>query len=181
MVASSPRAMICRFASELQGVLQQDIRAPGLVTHHQADLAYAIMLSPELGHAPSGPRSGHTRSHHDNSSDGQSVTVRVLRPRANKDDMGSQRRSPSVEALTEPPDALNWLPYVGLKAPIWTSKAMCENLIQKRKHRDWFAAFASALHEIKKDSTQSKMVTKMYVFLREFIPRGLTGVSLSLS
>lgn len=135
------------------------------------------MLNPEMGNAHSNLQTKHSGTRHGERSDVESTTARVLRPRPNKDEMASQRSCISVEASSEPPDELNWLPYVGSKAPIWTNKAMCENLIQKRKHRDWFVAFASALHEIKKDSTQSKMVVKMYVFLREFIPRGLTAVS----
>lgn len=71
-----------------------------------------------------------------------------------------------------PRSTLGWLPYLGPKTLIWTSKAMCSSLIQKRKHRDWFLALASAI-ELKGDPTQSKMLSKAYVFLRDFMPRGL--------
>lgn len=151
-------------------------RAPRTVTFHEAGLAHAIMLSPGMDDVHSILHTRDSGTCHGDRSDVEPTRVRVLRPRANKDEMASQRSCISVQGSPEPGDVLNWLPYVGSKAPFWTNKAMCENLIQKRRHRDWFVAFASALHEIKKDSTQSKMVTKMYVFLREFIPRGLTAV-----
>ncbi|KAH8745205.1 hypothetical protein F5883DRAFT_529650 [Diaporthe sp. PMI_573] len=103
-------------------------------------------------------------------------TPRILRSQLNQDDM-SDVESPLEERSQEPTptprSASGWLPYLGPKTPIWTSKAMCSSLIQKRKHRDWFLALASAI-DGRGDPTQSKMLSKAYVFLRDFfVPRGL--------
>lgn len=71
----------------------------------------------------------------------------------------------------QPSRGNDWLPYT--RAPTLSTKALSTRFIQTHKHRDWFLALAWAIEQEKGDSTQSKLLSKVYVFLRDFIPRGL--------
>lgn len=50
---------------------------------------------------------------------------------------------------------------------------MRQSNLDAHKHRDWFLALASAMEPI--NAAQSSFFAKFYLFLRDFLPRGLTG------
>lgn len=77
----------------------------------------------------------------------------------------------SVSTKTTPTTTMEWLPLKSSQ----TAKARVLRLsnIESRKDEDWFLAFATEMDPT--DHIQSKMVAKIYLFLRDFIPEGLTG------
>jgi hypothetical protein len=64
----------------------------------------------------------------------------------------------------------DWLPPTR-KQMLLTTKVFRREHTEAAKHRDWFLPFAWAME--KKDAVQSKMFSKFYFFLREYIPKGL--------
>lgn len=75
----------------------------------------------------------------ENSSDSvrpsDTIKKRALRSRSSKDNVASQLNGHSG-IVSARPAVLSWLPYVGPKTPIWSTKAKCKDLTQKRRHRD---------------------------------------------
>ena len=68
--------------------------------------------------------------------------------------------------------AADWLPYTRSSSSTWVSRVLRKENIQALRHHDWFLTLAS---NISKDSVQSKMLVKFYLFMRDFIPLRLTG------
>ncbi|KAK9792838.1 hypothetical protein SCARD494_06706 [Seiridium cardinale] len=84
--------------------------------------------------------------------------------------------SPNVPGRSKTRSAVpmsNWLP--SQHPPIIPTKALHLNFINANKHHDWFLRLAWAMNEDKGDELQCRMLAKVYIFLREFMPQGLTG------
>ncbi|KAI1421247.1 hypothetical protein F5Y12DRAFT_38940 [Xylaria sp. FL1777] len=79
--------------------------------------------------------------------------------------------------LSESPPAQaplsDWLPLA--RSTPMLSKPMHMKFIKSHKDRDWFLCLAWAMDEHKDDQTQSRMLAKIYLLLRDYLPRGLTG------
>lgn len=67
--------------------------------------------------------------------------------------------------------ATDWLPYQG--PPTLSIKAVNTRYIDTHKDHDWFVQLAYAMGNVTQDSVQSKMFLKFYIFIRDFMPRGL--------
>ncbi|KAI3392396.1 hypothetical protein diail_5747 [Diaporthe ilicicola] len=76
----------------------------------------------------------------------------------------------SKARMTPPPD---WLPPARPHRIFKATKVLRRGNLHAHTHRDWFLALVSVMES--KDQIQSKMVAKLYLFLRDFIPHGLTG------
>ena len=66
----------------------------------------------------------------------------------------------------------NWLPLRRVQ-PVVASKALQSRYVDGHKNSDWFVRFAADMES--RDSTQSKIVLKFYLFLRDYLPDGLVG------
>ncbi|CAJ2503080.1 Uu.00g104740.m01.CDS01 [Anthostomella pinea] len=86
-------------------------------------------------------------------------------------DNSRSSRSPSKSSMASP---AAWLPYTGEQRLVAT-KALHNRYIETHKSHDWFLRLADAMSVEKADPLQSKMFAKMYVFMRDFMPQGLTG------
>lgn len=76
--------------------------------------------------------------------------------------------------MTTPACSEDWLPYAA--KPTLQPKAHYSKVVKALKHRDWFIAFIWAIETSNKDNgIQSKLLFKLYFFLRDFIPQGLSG------
>ncbi|KAJ4394458.1 hypothetical protein N0V93_003676 [Gnomoniopsis smithogilvyi] len=82
--------------------------------------------------------------------------------------MGRARSSRSSLSSSKRPD---WLPCQR-DQPLLT-QPLNVRFIKLHKSQDWFLALAYELHE--RDSTQGRLLAKTYLFLRDFIPGGLSG------
>lgn len=69
--------------------------------------------------------------------------------------------------------SLDWLPYAR-ESPLAAREAHAR-FAQSQKHRDWFMALVCAMEDLPENNGQSKMLFKMYVFMRDFFPQGLAG------
>lgn len=70
------------------------------------------------------------------------------------------------------PPSREWLPRIR-RTPI-LDKPFNVNFIKAMKARDWFLTVAAAMVD-EKHIFQAKMMAKVYLFLRDYMPRGLTG------
>lgn len=68
--------------------------------------------------------------------------------------------------------AEDWLPLVRQPTSLG-SKVLHQSDLEENQHRDWYFSFAVALFS--EDPLQSRMLAKAYLFLRDFVPQGLTG------
>lgn len=85
--------------------------------------------------------------------------------------MDKQRtRTGSASRTTTAAD--EWLPLQRSQS-IVTGRILRNGDIQVHSYRDWFMAFALALK--KTDPTQSTLLAKTYLFLRDYMPEGFTG------
>lgn len=95
-------------------------------------------------------------------------------PRASMAPAPARSQSPPGQEATNPSDrADNWLPLARPQSALANPNLLRRADIQAKKHRDWFLAFASLIET--EDGNQSWMLVKAYHFLRDFMPRGLTG------
>ncbi|KAI0448452.1 hypothetical protein F5B21DRAFT_510133 [Xylaria acuta] len=76
--------------------------------------------------------------------------------------------SPSAQAPLS-----DWLPLV--RPTPMLSKPMHMKFIKAHKDRDWFLCLAWAMDQHNDGQTQSRMLAKIYLLLRDYLPRGLTG------
>lgn len=72
--------------------------------------------------------------------------------------------------MTEQNDS-SWLPPSRVENP----KRISMQLIKSTSHKDWFMNLAWNIFETYQDQTQCRMLAKVYLFLRDFLPRGFTG------
>lgn len=80
----------------------------------------------------------------------------------------------SGSAAPEPAHHADWLPYT--QQPLLSTKAMyTERFLHNHRHRDGILSLAWAMDQERGDGQQSKWLSKVDVFLCDFIPRGLTG------
>ncbi|KAG6354875.1 hypothetical protein INS49_003956 [Diaporthe citri] len=70
------------------------------------------------------------------------------------------------------PVQTEWLPL--LRGESILPRALDKRIMKARKDHDWFMALALAVSN-HKDKVQGKMFGKLYLFLRDFHPQGLTG------
>lgn len=77
------------------------------------------------------------------------------------------RRYHSTPAAAQAP--ADWLPSAG--QPIVASRAQQSRYIEAHKDSDWFLRLATKI-EAHGDATQSKLLIKFYLFIRDFFPRG---------
>lgn len=68
--------------------------------------------------------------------------------------------------------APDWLPHRRPRNTA-TTKILRRGALESHKHRDWFLTLASDIEA--RDMVQGRMLAKFYLFLRDFIPKGLTG------
>lgn len=65
----------------------------------------------------------------------------------------------------------DWLPLARVEPSL--TQPLSINFIKQNKHNDWFLRFALELS--KQDDQQGRMLAKLYLFLRDFMPDGLAG------
>lgn len=83
-------------------------------------------------------------------------------------------RDKSGSAAPEPAQHADWLPYT--QQPLLSTKAMyTERFLHNHRHRDGILSLAWSTDQEQGDGLQSRWLSKVDVFLRDFIPRGLTG------
>lgn len=61
------------------------------------------------------------------------------------------------------------------ESPFNSAKALNTTWIRNRKSEGWFLTLANAIYTEFHDQAQARMLTKLYFFLLEFMPTGLTG------
>lgn len=87
--------------------------------------------------------------------------------RSKMSDMGDSERTGR-----SPASQVNWLPLT--RKSIFMPKPLTVAIIQSRKPNDWFFNLASSLIT-PTEPAQGKMLAKLYCFMLDYLPRGLTG------
>lgn len=86
------------------------------------------------------------------------------------------RMSPTAQSPTKSakakPHREDWLPHQRPDNST-SAKVITRGLLSAYSYCDWFLSRASAME--KQEPVQARIFTKFYLFLRDFIPQGLTG------
>lgn len=82
-------------------------------------------------------------------------------------DIINKRSSPRARSTP-----LDWLPNVRPGGTSANIKVIRKGKVQERKDSDWFLALGAAMEQ--RDAVQSRLFTKFYFFLGDFIPQGLS-------
>lgn len=79
----------------------------------------------------------------------------------------------STRSRSAPAFQGDWLPLARREQML--TKPLTMKFIKAHKHYDWFLALAYEMDQQKNDPTQAPMLARLYLFCRDYLPRGLAA------